>query len=273
MFTSPDAYFGADGDPWKIIAIWEGGLGVPGAIMLGGVGAWLACRQMKLPLSMLADAAAPGIPVAQAIGRLGNWFNQELYGRPTEVFWAVEIDMENRLTGYGQYATFHPTFLYELLWNLGVALVAWGADRKWKLGAGRAFAIYVALYGVGRFWIEGLRIDPAEAFAGMRLNQWMSVVIIVGAVIYLLRARGTRQVFVLDGERPVTVDWNSEEAEAAGYVNGMLPKGTELSASEPDKNDGTDGDDAENDAAEDDDGGGEATSEESTEAGSPRDDR
>ncbi|WP_035704184.1 prolipoprotein diacylglyceryl transferase [Glycomyces tenuis] len=273
VFTSPDAYFGADGDPWKIIAIWEGGLGVPGAIMLGGVGAWLACRQMKLPLSMLADAAAPGIPVAQAIGRLGNWFNQELYGRPTEVFWAVEIDMENRLTGYGQYATFHPTFLYELLWNLGVALVAWGADRKWKLGAGRAFAIYVALYGVGRFWIEGLRIDPAEAFAGMRLNQWMSVVIIVGAVIYLLRARGTRQVFVLDGERPVTVDWNSEEAEAAGYVNGMLPKGTELSASEPDKNDGTDGDDAENDAAEDDDGGGEATSEESTEAGSPRDDR
>ncbi|GAB3657290.1 prolipoprotein diacylglyceryl transferase [Glycomyces tarimensis] len=235
VFTSPEAYFGADGDPWKIVAVWEGGLGIPGAIFLGGVGVWLACRQLKLPFAMVAESLAPGLPVAQAVGRLGNWFNQELYGKPTEVAWAVEIDLQHRIAGYGQYETFHPTFLYELVWNLGVALVVWACDRRWKFGAGRAFALYVALYGIGRFWIEGLRIDPAEAFAGLRLNQWMSVVIVVGAVIYLLRVRGTRQVFVLDGEERITVDWDSDEAGRAGYVNGALPKGVEPKLEESDE--------------------------------------
>ncbi|GAB3223831.1 prolipoprotein diacylglyceryl transferase [Glycomyces halotolerans] len=267
VFTSPDAYFGADGDPWRIVAVWEGGLGIPGAIVLGGVGVWFASRQLKLPFTMIADSLAPGLPVAQAIGRLGNWFNQELYGRPLEAFWAVEIDPDHRIAGYQQYATFHPTFLYELLWNLGVALIVWGADRKWKFGAARAFAVYVALYGIGRFWIEGLRIDPAEAFAGMRLNQWMSVVIIVGAIVYLLRARGTRQVFVLeDGER-VTVDWNSPEAKAAGYVDGGLPKGTELSEAEQTADRTADEQTAE-ETDEDSDGASE-----SAEAGRTRDDR
>nr|WP_277605396.1 prolipoprotein diacylglyceryl transferase [Glycomyces sp. L485] len=258
VFTSPDAYFGADGDPWKIVAVWEGGLGIPGAILLGGVGVWFASRQLKLPFAMVADSLAPGLPVAQAIGRLGNWFNQELYGKPLEAFWAVEIDLEHRVSGFGQYSTFHPTFLYELVWNLGVALVAWGADRKWKFGAGRAFALYVALYGLGRFWIEGLRIDPAEAFGGLRLNQWMSVVIIVGAIIYLLRVRGDRQVFVLAAGERVTVDWDSAEAKQAGYVGGRLPKGTELEETEPE---------AEKPDGEPD---GEA---ESAEAGPGRDDR
>jgi prolipoprotein diacylglyceryl transferase len=256
VFTSPDAYFGAGGDPWRIVVVWEGGLGIPGAIALGGVGVWLACRQLKLPFAMVADCLAPGLPVAQAIGRIGNWFNQELYGRPTELFWAVEIDMENRVTGYRQYATFHPTFLYELVWNLGIALVVWAADRRWKFGAGRAFAVYVALYGIGRFWIEGLRIDPAEAFAGLRLNQWMSVLIVVGAVVYLLRVTGRRQVFVLEDGRVATADWDSEQAEAAGYVGGALPKGAESPTADADETDG-----------------GDATAEDSTEAGSTRDDR
>ena len=260
VFTSPDAYFGADGDPWKIVAVWEGGLGVPGAILLGGVGVWCGRRQRKLPLAVVAEAAAPGIPVAQAVGRLGNWFNQELYGKPLEAFWAVEIDIEHRISGYGQYATFHPTFLYEMVWNLGVALVVWGADRKWKFGGGRAFALYVALYGVGRFWIEGLRIDPPEAFAGMRLNQWLSVVIIVGAVVYLLRVRGTRQVFVLEGGKPVTVAWDSAEAKDAGYVDGRLPKGTLLP--EPDAEEPESDPDAEPEPDQED-----------SEAGRSRDDR
>jgi prolipoprotein diacylglyceryl transferase len=228
VFTSPDAYFGADGDPWKILAVWEGGLGIPGAILLGGVGVWFACRQLGLPFTMVADSIAPGLPVAQAIGRLGNWFNQELYGKPLDAWWAVAIDESHRVQGYSEYATFHPTFLYEALWNLGVALVVWLADRRVKFGAARAFALYVALYGAGRFWIEGLRIDPAEAFAGLRLNQWMSVIVIVLAVAYLLVRRGTRQVFVLEDGKRALVDWDSEPAKAAGYVDGGLPKGVEL---------------------------------------------
>ncbi|SDD17228.1 prolipoprotein diacylglyceryl transferase [Glycomyces harbinensis] len=236
IFTSPDAYFGADGDPWKILEIWNGGLGIPGAIALGAVGVWLGCRQLKLPFGMVADAIVPGIPVAQAIGRLGNWFNQELYGKPLDAWWAVSIDASHRLTGYEDFATFHPTFLYEALWNLGVAAVVLLADRRWKFGAGRAVALYVALYGIGRFWIEGLRIDPAEGFAGLRLNQWTSIIVVVLAVAYLLLVRGTRRVFVVEGGARVAVAWDSEAAREAGYVDGALPKGTGLPGTDAEGN-------------------------------------
>ncbi|GAB4006576.1 prolipoprotein diacylglyceryl transferase [Glycomyces albus] len=281
VFTSPDAYFGADGDPWKILAVWEGGLGIPGAIVLGGVGVWFACRQLGLPFTMVADALAPGLPVAQAIGRLGNWFNQELYGKPTEVWWALEIDPEHRIEGYAQYSTFHPTFLYEALWNVGVALIVWAADRRFKFGAGRAFAIYVLLYGVGRFWIEAMRIDPAEAFGGMRLNQWMSLAIIVGAIIYLLRSRGKRQVLLLDGETLVPFDWDSAEAKAAGYVGGALPAGTEPKlqedSDEPDRSDDEDepGESEKSEEASEDEAepSKDEPEEAETEAGRTRDDR
>jgi prolipoprotein diacylglyceryl transferase len=270
VFTSPDAYFGADGDPWKILAVWEGGLGIPGAILLGGVGVWLGCRQLGLKFTMVADAIAPGLPVAQAIGRLGNWFNQELYGKPLDAWWAVAIDFDHRVAGYGEYETFHPTFLYEALWNVGVALVVVFADRKVKFGAARALALYVALYGIGRFWIEGLRIDPAEAFGGLRLNQWMSVIVVLLAVVYLIRARGTRQVYVLDGGERVLVDWDSAAAESAGYVDGRLPKGAEpgeigSATSETD-------DDAEPDRPEDDPIPDDPSAEDSADAGKSRDD-
>ncbi|MEU6859915.1 prolipoprotein diacylglyceryl transferase [Glycomyces sp. NPDC046736] len=252
VFTSPDAYFGADGDPWRILQMWEGGLGIPGAIFLGGVGVWLACRQLGLKFTMVADAVIPGIPVAQAIGRLGNWFNQELYGKPLDAWWAVAIDTQHRVAGYRQFEAFHPTFLYELLWNLGVALAVWLADRKWKFGGGRAVALYVALYGIGRFWIEGLRIDPAQDFAGLRLNQWMSVIVVVLAVVYLLRVRAIRQVFVVEDGKRVLVDWNSTAATEAGYVGGALPWGTELDVPETDAEaDETDDDPAPEDTPED----------------------
>jgi prolipoprotein diacylglyceryl transferase len=269
VFTSPAAYFGENGDPWKVIAVWEGGLGIPGAILLGGVGVWAACRQLKLPFALAADAIAPGLPVAQAIGRLGNWFNQELYGKPLDAFWAVEIDTRHRVGDYFGYSTFHPTFLYEALWNLGVAAVVIVADRRRKFGAGRALALYVALYGAGRFWIEGLRIDPAEVFAGLRLNQWMSVLVIVGAVIYLLRVRGARQVLVFTDGRRVPVDWNSDDAERAGYVDGVLPKGTELQEA-PAANSaaGADEDDERSDGEPDD----ERSEDESDEDGAESDD-
>ncbi|HYH24301.1 MAG TPA: prolipoprotein diacylglyceryl transferase [Blastococcus sp.] len=197
VLSSPRAYFGEGGDPLLAFAIWEGGLGIWGAIALGGVGAWIACRRRGIPLPAFADALAPGLLVAQAIGRLGNWFNNELYGRATDLPWALEIyewnggravtgaDGEPVLIG-----TFHPTFLYELLWNLAAAAVVIWADRRFRLGHGRAFALYVALYCAGRLWVELLRTDPAETFFGVRLNVFTAVIVGLLAVAYLVWQRG-----------------------------------------------------------------------------------
>jgi prolipoprotein diacylglyceryl transferase len=186
VISSPQAYFGADGDPVSALYVWEGGLGIWGAITLGGVGAWIGCRRRGIPLPAFGDALGPGIVLAQAIGRLGNWFNQELYGRPTDLPWALEIDREHRPDDLLSEPTFHPTFLYELLWNVGVAVLVIWADRRFRLGHGRAFALYVAAYTVGRFWIEALRIDPANDVAGMRLNNWVSLLVLAGAVGYIV---------------------------------------------------------------------------------------
>jgi prolipoprotein diacylglyceryl transferase len=186
VITSPQAYFGDGGEPVKALYIWQGGLGIWGAIALGGVGAWIGCRRRGIPLPAFGDALAPGIVLAQALGRLGNYFNQELYGRATDLPWAVEIDPAHRPGASADLATYHPTFLYELLWDVGVAgLVIW-ADRRFRLGHGRAFALYVAAYTVGRGWIEGLRVDPANDVLGLRLNEWTSLVVFLGAVTYIV---------------------------------------------------------------------------------------
>ena len=183
VVTTPDPYFGAGGHPLHAFYIWQGGLGIWGAITLGGVGAWIGCHRRGIPLPPFADALAPGIAVAQAIGRFGNWFNQELYGRATDLPWALHITRtdEGRIPGY-----YHPTFLYESLWCLGVAALVIWADRRFRLGHGRAFALYVAAYTVGRGWIEALRIDQAHHFLGLRLNDWTSVLVVLGAVTYIV---------------------------------------------------------------------------------------
>ena len=186
VITSPQAYFGEGGDPLSALYIWEGGLGIWGAIALGGVGAWIGVRRRGIPLPPFGDALAPGIVLAQAVGRLGNYVNQELYGRPTDLPWAVEIDRAHRPDGLLDQATYHPTFLYELLWNVGVAALVIWADRRFRLGHGRAFALYVAAYSLGRGWIEALRIDPANDILGLRLNQWTSLLVFLGAVTYLV---------------------------------------------------------------------------------------
>ncbi|MCY7372383.1 MAG: prolipoprotein diacylglyceryl transferase [Spirochaetaceae bacterium] len=186
VITSPQAYFGEGGDPVKALFIWEGGLGIWGAVLLGGVGAWIGCRRRGIPLPPYADALAPGVVLAQAIGRLGNYVNQELYGRATDLPWAVEIDRDHRPADLLEQATYHPVFLYELLWNVGVAALVIWADRRWRLGHGRAFALYVAAYTVGRAWIEALRIDPANELFGLRLNEWTSLLVFLGAVTYFL---------------------------------------------------------------------------------------
>jgi prolipoprotein diacylglyceryl transferase len=188
VITDYGLYFGDGRDPVAALYIWQGGLGIWGAIALGALGAYIGCRRAGVRFLPLADALAPGVVLAQAIGRWGNWFNQELFGRPTTVPWGLEIDPAHRPDGYEQFATFHPTYLYEFFWNLGVAgLVIW-ADRRFKLGFGRAFALYVAGYTAGRGWIEYLRIDPVQGsdVFGLRLNVWTSIILFVASVLFFV---------------------------------------------------------------------------------------
>src|SRR3954463_168286 len=187
VLTTPEPYFGAGGDPLKAFAIWEGGLGIWGAIILGGVGAWIACRRRKIPLPAFADAIAPGILVAQAIGRLGNYFNQELYGRPTDLPWGLEIDREHRPARYADAATFHPVFLYEIVWDLGLAaFLVWLGHHR-RIRPPGLFALYVAGYSLGRIWSELLRVDPAKHILGMRLNFWVAIALFLVGMIWFVR--------------------------------------------------------------------------------------
>jgi prolipoprotein diacylglyceryl transferase len=214
VLSSPQAYFGEGGRPLHALYVWEGGLGIWGAIALGGVGAWIGCRRRGIPLPPFADALAPGIVLAQALGRFGNYFNQELFGRPTDLPWALEIDPAHRPAGLADQATYHPTFLYESLWNVGVAVLVVWADRRFRLGHGRAFALYVAAYTVGRAWIEALRVDPANTVLGLRLNEWTSLLVFLGAVAYLvLSARRRPGRERLEGGRPAPAE-HSEEVTA-----------------------------------------------------------
>ncbi len=173
-------------DLTKIPAIWEGGLGIPGGLLLGvPVGLYMA-RRRDIPLAVAATCAAPAIPLAQAIGRWGNYFNQELYGRPTTLPWGLEIDASHFDTSlYAIGTTFHPTFLYESLWSLGLCLLLLWIDRRFRPAPGQLFAMYVIGYGVGRFWVEGLRIDRADHIGGLRWNQWVAVAAVVGGSITL----------------------------------------------------------------------------------------
>jgi prolipoprotein diacylglyceryl transferase len=171
-------YQGHWGDAFKIT---NGGLGIPGGVLAGVLVGLVVVRVKKLPARPLLDVVAPAIPVAQAIGRFGNWFNQELFGGPTKLPWGLRIDPQFRPPGYEQYTTFHPTFLYEALWNLSLAgLLVW-IDRKRKLRPGELFALYVLGYGIGRLWVEEMRIDPASLILGVRVNVWMSIIIFLGA--------------------------------------------------------------------------------------------
>jgi len=187
--TDPELYFGNGKHVVDALKIWQGGLGIWGAIAGGALGALIVCRREGVTLASVADAVAPGLLVAQAIGRIGNYFNQELFGRPTTKPWGLEIDVANRPAGFTQFATFHPTFLYELLWNLSAAALIIAIDRKIKLTGGRAFALYVMLYTAGRFWIEQLRIDQANHLGPFRLNVWTSIILFALATIYFVATR------------------------------------------------------------------------------------
>jgi len=186
VITDYQLYFG-EGRNWvDAFKIWEGGLGIWGAVALGAVGAWIGCRRRGIPLPAWADAVAPGVAFAQAIGRWGNWFNQELYGRATDLPWAVKIDPQHRPIDSPGIATYQPTFLYECLWDIGVGVLVLWADKRFRLGHGRVLALYVAAYTAGRFWVEWLRIDDAHHILGLRLNDWTSIVVFTAAVAFFL---------------------------------------------------------------------------------------
>jgi prolipoprotein diacylglyceryl transferase len=206
LATDWRTYFGEGGaGPIAALRIWDGGLGIWGAVAFGGVGAWIACRRRGIPLPAFGDAIAPGIVLAQAIGRIGNYFNQELFGRETTMPWGLEIFYRRDPAGFvdvhsldgvstGQLAmVVQPTFLYELLWNLLVFAILIFLDRRYAIGHGRLFAAYVALYCVGRFCVELLRDDTATHIAGIRVNSFTSTFVFIGAVVYLILAPKGRE--------------------------------------------------------------------------------
>jgi prolipoprotein diacylglyceryl transferase len=186
VITDYQLYFGPGRQPLDALKIWQGGLGVWGAIAFGVLGGYLVAQRRKIVFPAVLDAIAPAILVAQAIGRLGNWFNQELFGRPTTLPWGLEIAQQYRPAAYAQFAIFHPTFLYEILWNLGAAVLLVWLDRRFRLGHGKVFALYVMLYCAGRFWIEALRIDTVNEIGGFRLNNYTALIGFLVALVWLI---------------------------------------------------------------------------------------
>jgi prolipoprotein diacylglyceryl transferase len=169
----------------EIPKVWHGGLGVPGGVLLGTIVGVLRARSFGISTAETLHAAAPAIPLAQAVGRWGNWFNQELFGRPTTLPWALRIDDDHLPAAYESGTTFHPTFLYESMWTLGLSLWLVRLSGSPRFAGSRLFALYVSGYGLGRLWIEGLRIDDASVIGGLRWNQWVAISAIVGGLIYL----------------------------------------------------------------------------------------
>ena len=219
VVTDNDLYVGEGRSLWDALYIWHGGLGIWGGIAGGALGAWLYCRHRGIRFTPMLDALAPTALLGQAVGRWGNWFNQELYGRPTDLPWGLEIDSDHFSRSYldqlqaagrpvPDVATFHPTFLYECLWNLGALVLILWLDRRFRIGHGRVLALYVMAYTLGRGWIEHLRIDDVQLddVLGLRFNEWTSLVLFVAAAAYFLwslrRRPGREEQVYVDGRAP-----------------------------------------------------------------------
>ena len=199
VISSPNDFFGSTGSFLDIFAIWKGGLGIWGAISLGALGAYVGLRRVGRtrpeitlpPFLVLLDALAPGILFAQAIGRFGNWFNVELFGRPLDAWWALEVPVGKRPSTLRAFETFHPTFLYEALWCSLIAIILIFLSKKFL--PGQVFAIYIAAYCLGRFFIESIRIDSANLFFGLRQNEWVSIAVGAIALASFIRIRQKRK--------------------------------------------------------------------------------
>lgn len=225
VLTHWNFYFGEGKDLSKVFAVWEGGLAIYGALILGTVGAYIGSRVSGVRFLSFADAIAPGVLVAQAFGRLGNYFNQELFGLPTDLPWGLAIDQPNDAipVGLPDGTLFHPTFLYEILWNLVGVLVLLVLEKRLQLRWGQAFGLYLAIYSIGRFWIEGIRIDPSEAVLGIRTNQWSAIVVLLlgAALIYWSRRRhpGLETTVYLPNREPDQISPDPDVYEAETQTN------------------------------------------------------
>jgi prolipoprotein diacylglyceryl transferase len=193
VVTHPGDYFYAGADLWKVLYVWEGGLAIFGAVIFGSVGAYIGCRRAGVRFLSFADALAPGMLLAQAAGRLGNYFNQELFGTGTTLPWGLQIDSSNPAFPPGLPADtlFHPLFLYEILWNVTGAAVILLIDRKWPLRWGKALGLYLIIYGTGRAWFESFRLDPTEfELVGVKINiLTAAVVVVIGLALIIVQAR------------------------------------------------------------------------------------
>jgi prolipoprotein diacylglyceryl transferase len=224
VLTHWDFYFYPGADLTKVFAVWEGGLAIFGALLVGSVGAFIGARTAGIKFLAFADAIAPGVLVAQAVGRIGNYFNNELFGLPTTLPWGLEISTSNPAYPAGLPAgvLFHPTFLYELIWNLmGFAVLIW-LDRKLKLRWGQMFAAYLITYSIGRAFIESIRIDPSEVFFGLRTNVWSAIFgIAIGLALFVWSRRKNKQEetsVYLPGREPKEPDVIDSEGTKADKV-------------------------------------------------------
>lgn len=231
--THLNDYVGAGKNPASILYVWEGGLAIYGALLFGAVGAWLGARTSGIKLLAYGDILAPGLLLAQAIGRWGNYFNSELYGTPTTLPWGLQIDSTNAAwpTGLPADTLMHPTFLYESLWSLaGVGLLLW-IEKRFRLQWGKLLAAYLVFYSAGRAWIEPLRIDPANVFLGIRTNEWSALLgILLGVILFIVQTRkhpGIETSIYLPGKAPAV---ESEATESS-----METIGTEDAENSADK--------------------------------------
>jgi prolipoprotein diacylglyceryl transferase len=221
VITHPNDYFFEGADLLATVRIWEGGLAIYGAVSLGAVGVFIASRQLGLRFWSVADAVAPGLLIAQGIGRLGNYFNQELFGLPTTLPWGLQIPSSNPAypVGLPEGLLFHPTFAYEMIWNLTGAAVLILLASRLNLQWGKVFAVYLMIYSTGRIWVEAIRIDPSEIILGLRLNIWSALIgLTLGIILFLVQSRrhpGLEPSIWLPGREPVveskSVEGSDEE--------------------------------------------------------------
>jgi prolipoprotein diacylglyceryl transferase len=243
VFTHPNDYFGAGHNTWNpfepgsIWAIWEGGIAIYGALIGGAIGAWIGCRWAKIRFWSFADALAPGLLLAQAFGRFGNWFNHELFGLPTDVPWGLEISSDNSAfpPGLAEGTLFHPTFLYEVIWNaLGVVVLLW-LGRKLTMQWGKLFAVYLIWYSAGRIVWESIRIDPSEIFLGLRSNVWAAIIgVVIGLVILVVQTRrhpGLEPSVYVPGHSRADVDADVQSQDnPSDFVDVSEPPAEEVTA-------------------------------------------